>query len=171
MFADEIYTKTQTLIKSSASNDPFTIASDNNIMIRISTEFKELKGLYTIIKERRIIILNGNLPYEERKMVCAHELGHDMLHREYAVNKVLHEYILCDRTAKIEYEANMFAADMLITDDEILDLARGYQYTVSQIAHFLNINPELVNIKISNMNLRGFNLNPQYNFNKNVFYK
>lgn len=169
MLADEIYKKTQTLIKKSCTNNPFQIASDNNIMVRTSTDFKELKGLYTIIKRKRIIILNGNLSYEEQKLVCAHEIGHDFMHRDFARNKVLHEYVLYDMKAKTEYEANMFAADIMISDEDIIELACNCEYSISQIANALNTNADIVGIKISNMNSRGFNFNLGLFPKRNVF--
>lgn len=156
MSADEIYKKAQLLIKKSGTNDPFVIASDNNIMVKTVTDFKSLKGLYTIIKRKRVIILNGNLPYEEQKIVCAHEIGHDIMHREYAKNKVLHEYVLCDIKAKTEYEANMFAADILFDDSEIYKLACAYECDAEKIAEKLNSNADIIKIKLLNMNLRGF---------------
>ncbi len=169
MLADEIYKKTQSLIKKSGVNDPFIIASDNNIMVRSSADFTILKGLYTVIKRKRIIILNANLPYEEQKLVCAHEIGHDILHRDFAKNKILHEYALYNIKEKIEYEANMFAADLLIDDSEIVELACVMRYNLSQISHMLGQNQDIVKIKISNMNLRGYKFNSDNTIKRNIF--
>lgn len=153
--ADEIYRKTHSLIKKSGTNDPFIIASDNNIMIRSSTDFRELKGLYTIIKRKRIIIINENLSDENKKLICAHEIGHDMLHREFAKNKIMHDYALCCMSAKTECEANMFAADLLISDDEISELVYD-GYDINQISKIICCDLNLVGIKLYGMNLRGY---------------
>ena len=38
-------------------------------------------------------------------------------------------------TARPEYEANMFAADLLISDDEILELVNIYNYDAVSYTH------------------------------------
>lgn len=168
MFADEIYTKTQKLIKKYKTCDPFEIAAASGIMIKMCDNFNELKGLYTIIKRKRIIMLNSSLSDEKLKIVCAHELGHDMMHREFAKNKIMQEFILYDMSARTEYEANLFAANMLIDDKEISELARDYAYDMEQIARHLNTDINLIGIKIADMNYRGFDFRlgvmPKKNF-------
>ena len=168
MFADEINKKVASVIKKFRTTDPFEIARESGVMVRYSNEFKELKGLYTIIKRRRVIILNDNLPLEKKKIVCAHELGHDMLHREFAKNNVFQEFTLYDMTARPEYEANMFAAELLISDEEIHELSRLEGYDMERIAKKLNTDINLVGIKLANMNYRGFDFKigipPKNNF-------
>lgn len=168
LFADEIYKKANKLKQKLKTNDPFRIAEDCGIMVIMNKDFTDLKGLYTIIKRKRIIIINANLSLEKQKIVCAHELGHDLIHREFAKNKILHEFVLYDMTARTEYEANMFAADLLISDNDISELACGYGYDMEQIAKKLNTDINLVGIKIANMNYRGFDfklgITPKNNF-------
>ena len=69
--------------------------------------------MYKIIKRNRVIFINSNLPEYLQKIVCAHELGHDILHRHLAKNVALQEFMLYDMTSRPEYEANMVAADIL----------------------------------------------------------
>ena len=61
--------------------------------------------------------------------------------------------------SETEYEANAFAAQLLIDDDELIEYIRDYQYNVYQIAGEMNINPNLLNIKLSEMNRLGYNFN------------
>ncbi len=168
VFADEIYKKTQKLIKKYNTTNPFEIAAESGIMIKMCDNFKELKGLYTIIKRKRIIMLNSSLPKEKLKIVCAHELGHDMMHREFAKNKIMQEFVLYDMSARTEYEANLFAANILIGDSELSELACDYGYDMEQIAKNLNTDINLVGIKIADMNYRGFDFKlattPERNF-------
>ena len=44
------------------------------------------------------------------RIVCAHELGHDQLHRNMAKTTPIHEFMLYDMKSKPEYEANIVAA-------------------------------------------------------------
>lgn len=158
MFADEIYKKTRSLIRRSETRDPFRIAKEQGIMVRFCDNWTSLKGLYTIIKRKRVIIINSNLPEYLRKIVCAHELGHDMLHRHLAKQEALREFMLYDMTCRPEYEANMVAADLLLDDDEVHGLAcEGYD--MGQIAAELCTDINLVGIKIGNMNTRGHDFN------------
>lgn len=165
MFADEINKRVRTIIRKTGTSDPFEIAREMGIMIRYSNEFTELKGLYTIIKRKRVIILNANITRQKQKIVCAHELGHDILHRQFAKNSIFQEFTLYDMTARPEYEANMFAAELLISDIQIHELSG---YDMEQIAKKLNTDINLVGIKLANMNYRGCNFNigvpPENNF-------
>lgn len=159
MFADEIFKKTTQLKRKYKTANPFKIAEASGVMILENNDFKELKGLYIIIKRKRVIILNGNLPYEKKLLICAHELGHDIIHREFAKNRIFHEFTLYNMTARTEYEANMFAADMLLSDDDINDLVFNYGYDMEQIAKKLNTDINLIGIKLANMNYRGYKFN------------
>ncbi|MCI5893057.1 MAG: ImmA/IrrE family metallo-endopeptidase [Clostridiales bacterium] len=160
MFADEIYKITDKLKKQCKSTDPFEIADMLGIMVMLRDDFKKLCGLYTVIKRKRVIILNGNLSENRLKIVLAHEIGHDILHRDMAVNTALQEFMLYDMSARPEYEANMFAADLLLDDDEIYELVSVYRYDMEQIASKLCTDINLVGIKIGSMNYRGYKLTP-----------
>lgn len=158
MLADEIYRKTRQMIRRSDTRDPFRIAEDNGVFIRFCDEFNVLKGMYKIIKRNRFIFINSNLPEYLQKIVCAHEMGHDILHRHLAKSVALQEFMLYDMTSRPEYEANMVAADILLNDDEVYELARD-GYDMGQIAGELYTDINLVGIKIGNMNYRGHNFN------------
>ncbi|MDR2570948.1 MAG: hypothetical protein LBD23_11765, partial [Oscillospiraceae bacterium] len=54
-----------------------------------------------------------------------------------------------------EYEANVFAADILLDDDEVFDLMKK-GYDESQVARWLGVNINLLLIKLHEMNKRGF---------------
>lgn len=168
MFADDVYKTTTDLIRKYGTNDPFKLADNMGIMVQMCDNFKTLKGIYMVIKRKRVIMINANLPVRKQRIVCAHEIGHDMMHRSLAKNNVLQEFMLYDMTARTEYEANMFAADILISDQEVLELACHYGYDMEQIAKALNSDINLIGIKIGNMNYRGSGLNigidPKKNF-------
>jgi Zn-dependent peptidase ImmA (M78 family) len=158
LLADEIYRKTRQMVRMSDSRDPFRIAKDNGVFIRFCDEFNVLKGMYKIVKRNRFIFINSNLPEYLQKIVCAHELGHDLLHKHLAKSAALQEFMLYDMTSRPEYEANMVAADILLDDDEVHELACD-GYDMEQIARELYTDINLVGIKIGNMNYRGYNFN------------
>lgn len=159
MYPDKIFNMTQKLINQNKSRDPYIIAESLGIMVRESMDFVKLCGLYTIIKRKRIIILNGNMAEEKKRIVLAHEIGHDLIHRDLAKNTALQEVMIFDMTARPEYEANMFAADLLLDDYEIINLATQYDYNLDQIACNLGADVNLLKVKIDNMIYRGYEIN------------
>ncbi len=55
---------------------------------------------------------NNSLDENMLRIVCAHELGHDQLHRNMAKTTPIHEFMLYDMKSKPEYEANIVAAEI-----------------------------------------------------------
>lgn len=57
-----------------------------------------------------------------------------------------------------EYEANLFASEILLPDDIILALARD-GYDIEQISKELCTDINLIALKVSSMNTRGYRFN------------
>ncbi len=158
MYIDTITPRVNKILRNASDRNPFTIAKDLGIMVLFDDSLNKLKGMYCIIKRNRIIILNSNLPEEVQRVVCAHEIGHDVLHRDLAQLGALQEFVLYDMKSRPEYEANMFAAELLLDDDDVYNLAvEGYD--MQQIAGELNTDINLVGLKMTNMNNRGYDFN------------
>ena len=64
----------------------------------------------------------ANVAEPIRRILVAHELGHDRLHKKMAMLKGFQEVELFDKTIPAEYEANIFAAELMIADNEVLEL-------------------------------------------------
>jgi Zn-dependent peptidase ImmA (M78 family) len=135
------------LVRRFGSRDPFVIADGLGIHI-YEAEFKRLKGMYRVIKRRRCIFLNAALDEETARIVCAHEIGHDRLHRDLARGDGLQEFVLYDMTSRPEYEANQVAAAILLSDEEVLHYVYDYGYDAEQIAKILSTDVNLVALKI-----------------------
>ena len=73
----------------------------------MTNDFTELKGLYRVIKRVRYIVINANIPYRVQRIVCAHEIGHDQLHREFATQTALQEFVMYKMDTRPKYEANI----------------------------------------------------------------
>lgn len=113
-----------------------------------------LKGFYICENGIRYIVINEVLDEISKKVICAHELGHDMLHRELSVGGIRESTLFLD-TNKTEREANLFAACVLISDDELLD-AVSECANVVQAASMLGFPCEMVNYKLQVMNSKGY---------------
>ena len=113
------------LVKRCGTRDPFSIARQLGIEVLFCEDFGPLKGMYRVIKRSRFIFINENLSGQMQRIVCAHELGHDQLHRNLAKGSAIQEFMLYDMTTKPEYEANIVAAEILLDTDEILEYPQG----------------------------------------------
>lgn len=114
-----------------------------------------LKGFY--IRENGVsyIVVNEALDDVIKRVVCAHELGHDVLHRELSESGI-REGTLFLETNRTELEANMFAACVLISDEELLD-AVSDSADIEHAAAALCLPREIVKYKLTAMNVKGYN--------------
>lgn len=142
------------LVKKYGTRDPFIIAEELGITVIHWERFTRLKGMYRVILRNRYIFLNAALPEQTAALVCAHEIGHDRLHRDLATGGVLQEYKLYDTSSRPEYEANMFAAELLIDDGDILPLIEE-GYSAEQIAAQLETNVNLIALKVESLSQAG----------------
>lgn len=120
-------------------------------------ELGSLKGFYLCENGSRYIIVNSGLDEVVARTVCAHELGHDMLHRELSAGGI-RENSLFLANNKTEREANLFAAEMLISDREALSVLE-YAADISQAAYELGVMPEIVEYKLEMLNSVGYKFN------------
>ena len=152
---ENIHKAAARLLKRCGTRNPFIIADEIGVNIFFRNDFVNLKGMYKVISRNRFIFINANLEEYEQRIVCAHELGHDALHRTLAQYGILQEIMLLDMSARPEYEANIFAADILLEEREIVELA-NYGYNEQQIASELCTDVDLLIIKLNEMNKRGY---------------
>ena len=145
------------LVKRCGTRDPFKIAKELGIEVLLCENFGPLKGMYRVVKRNRFIFINQDLSEQMQRIVCAHELGHDQLHRSLAKDRTIREFMLYDMKSRPEYEANMYAADLLLDDDEVMELAKE-GYDMQQVASILNTDINLVGLKMASMNYRGYDL-------------
>ena len=152
---DVIIKAANTLVHRFDTRNPDRLASDLGIRI-MECPLGNLKGMYKIIERNRVIFLNSNLEEVMRGIVLLHEIGHDQLHRREA--EVFQEFNLFDMAAnQMEYEANLFAAQIALPDEEILEYVHQ-GYTDAQIAQIMRSDINLVALKISELARRGHQL-------------
>lgn len=90
---------------------PFELASALGIHIRYADLGKSTKGLYYRKLRRRFIVIHNDLSPEWQRFVCAHELGHDRLHK--GINRFFLEEHSYFAPGKLERQANRFAILLL----------------------------------------------------------
>ena len=148
------------LVKKCGSRNPFEIATDIGVEVLFCKDFGPLKGMYRVIKRNRFIFINKDLTDGMQRIVCAHELGHDQLHRQFAKENPIQEFMLYDMRSKPEYEANIVAAEILLDNEELLEYIYRYRYSAEEIAHAMNTDINLVALKIAHLNELGYDLRP-----------
>ena len=136
-------------VEKCGTRDPFAIAKICRVELIIK-ELGSLKGFYKIVCDTPFIFINKSLSAAEAKVVCAHELGHHALHREFA-RVGFEEFSLFSENSRREYEANLFAAELLI-DEEALEEFIEYGYTKQQIALAFGMDEKLIDMKLNSCN-------------------
>ena len=107
------------LIARHRTRSPFKLARALNIEI-IYQNLGEVRGFFKKILRRKYIFINSELSEFDQKLVCAHELGHAVLHSSNRIQFLIDNTKIL-RKSKIEDEANLFASYLLFPDDEIFE--------------------------------------------------
>ena len=144
----------EALCEKHGTRNPFELAEADGVILRFCPEFQTLRGMYKVILGQRFVFLNGNMKRREARQVLAHELGHDALHREMARDTIVQDHFLLDMTLKPEYEANLFAAQLLYEDDKVLALLRGGK-SASECAALLGAPMPLFELKMKILQEKG----------------
>lgn len=160
-YKEIIVDKANRIIKKCGCRDPYKIAEDLKITV-IPHYFKKQRGAYKVIQRNRFIFINTELEPVMEKIVLLHEIGHDTFHREMAIQAgSFQEFNIFDmRNNRTEYEANVFAAQIALPDEDILEcIERGYD--IEQIARALYSDINLVALKVDILNSQGYKFNTQ----------
>lgn len=74
----------------------------------------------------------------------SHELGHAVMHRKLNCYFIRNKTLLLN--SKIETEANLFAAELLIPDEVIIE---NRNMTVGQLSRLLGYEENIINLRLS----------------------
>ena len=105
-------------------------------------------------------MINRDLPESIQRIIIAHELGHAVLHSDSAIS-AFHEFAMFDDTDRMEYEANVFAAEFMLSDDEVME-SLEMQMDFFQMARCLYVPPELLDFKLRILQRQGIKINAPY---------
>lgn len=105
------------LIKNYRTRNPFEIAKKLKIEI-IFSDFENLRGFFKKILKKKYIFINSNLNEFEQMLVCAHELGHALLHSSNNYQFMLDNTSILKESI-IEKEANLFLKYLLFDDVDL----------------------------------------------------
>lgn len=108
--------KVRTLIDKYGTSNPIKLAEALGIVV-IHENLGNTLGYYNRHFRFKIIHLNEKLDEEKLEFVCAHELGHAILHPD-SNTPFLKKHTLFS-TDKIEMEANVFAMNLLFKEKDL----------------------------------------------------
>ena len=139
------------------TSDPYELIDALNIHLRVEGGLGSLKGFYSIVLRERYIVINDSLSERDTLLVLGHELGHDRFHQQLAKVAPLKDFMLYNMASRAEYEANVFAAELLIADAAVAEcIAEEMDYL--KLCASLGFQPQLMAFKLYSMMQRGYKL-------------
>ena len=128
------------------TTDPYDICTSMDIQVikrPMGASAQSCKGFFLVSSRCKLIVINSDLPESIQRIIIAHELGHAVLHSDSAIS-AFHEFAMFDDTDRMEYEANVFAAEFM------------------QMARCLYVPPELLDFKLRILQRQGIKINAPY---------
>ena len=159
---EHIVEKAQALAKRYGTRDPFLLCSELGINVRLKELGTKIKAYFFCQSRIKTIVINQRTTENIRKVLCAHELGHAVLHQKLAAMHGFHELELFDCVNTAEYEANLFAAELLIDDEELLKLLNDSEKSFFDVAGELYVPVELLDFKFRALKKRGYHIEAPY---------
>lgn len=161
MYISMIHEIVKKLKRKFRTSNPYEIADALGIEI-IYKKFDSMKGMYTLRERCPFIFLSNDLDEYMEKIVLFHEIGHHVLHRHEVSSTFssFSEHSLYDMSSKYEIEANIFAANFIISDKDVYRIEEGC--TTENATRTLCVPHEMLLIKINDMNERGCDFNIPY---------
>ena len=158
---EAIFEKAQRFRRRFQTSDPFELLDDMGVIIRRSNAYPRdgLRGYCTIMNKTRYVVINQKQPEAEQRVVAGHEAGHLILHKaELRAGAPMQDFDVYNVKSRLERQANFFAADFLINDDDVLDLMHSRDADFFDVAKELYIPAPFFAFKLYSMVNRGYSM-------------
>lgn len=130
----------ESLVRKYKTRDPFRLAKELGYIV-VRTSLQDIRGFWHRTQRQHIIFIDDALPEQVARFVCAHEIGHVLMHRGY--NRIYMDSNTYFPTNRQEIEADRFAVDLLYDDDDLrfftdypIQLAADYMGTSVSLAEY-----------------------------------
>lgn len=137
-----IYQKVHRLTRFYKTINPFEIIKGMNVIL-VYYPLDGVRGFYQYFQRNNIIYIDERLPEHEKKFVCAHELGHMLLHKK--ANAIFLDSRTHLNTNQYETEADLFAITLLLPDDT---LEEYFSFSTEQIARITGYHEKLIKLRL-----------------------
>lgn len=124
------------------SRNPFEIIRGMSVIL-VFAPLIDVRGFYQYFQRNNIIYIDDHLPEHEQKFVCAHELGHLLMHRKS--NTVFMDTRTYLKTTPYEVDADKFAIELLVPNEIILE---NWKDTISHISKLTGYSEELIKLRL-----------------------
>lgn len=138
----DIASKAKSLVKKHGTRNPFKIIESLNVIL-VFYPLEGVNGFYQYFQRNNIIYIDERLSESERLFVCAHELGHMLMHKK--ANAIFMDSRTQLNTTKYELEADRFAIDLLISDENIEE---NIEFTAPQLSHLFGYSQKLIELRL-----------------------
>ena len=154
-----IVDKVEEMVRYAGTRRPAEICDVYHIQIRLRDLQRRLKAYYFYIDRIHKIIMDENISDQFKDILIAHELGHFSLHKDIAMMKGFQEQEVLEKrdTEPLETEANLFAAELLLPDEDVLECLK--EHTFFETAAILNVPAALLDFKYLILQKKGYSLN------------
>ncbi len=115
------------------------------------------KGFFLYHSRQGHITVNADLPAPLQTVILAHELGHAVLHQKEVSMRAFHDFALFDTSSELEYEANLFAAELLLDDALVKERLTEDTFFFS-VAKELRVPAELLDFKFRILKRKGWQI-------------
>lgn len=137
----------------------------------MGTEADSCKGFYIRRFHTSCITVNSDLCPRNQEIILAHEMGHACLHNHIAGESEFIDVQFSNNSGVYEHEANLFAAELLLPDQEVLERIRE-ALPMDTLSEVLRVPAALIDYKTRILQKKGIpvhsDLFAQSTFMKNV---
>ena len=156
-----VYTAAERAVKMYDTRDPYKLLDAIGAITQISYDYEPdgLKGFSTILNRVMFAVINGHLDEHDKRIVAGHEAAHLILHKNEILlspAKALKDFNLFDNSGRLEYQANSFLADFLVSDEEVMEVLSDEYSDYFANARELYMPPHLLAFKLHSMMKRDY---------------
>ena len=146
------------MIRRAGTRDPEKICEVYHIDIIEADLKKCLKAYYFYESRIHNIVIDENIVDVFRRILIAHELGHFSLHKKIAMMRGFQELEVLEKrdSEPLETEANLFAAELLLPDEAVLECLQDH--TFFETAQILNVPYALMDFKFHLLQSKDYRL-------------
>lgn len=161
MSGDYIHREVLRVQQKYKTNDPYELLDALGAELRESYAYGPhgLKGYCYFSKRTIFVVINGCLSEFEQRIVAMHEAAHIILHRDSIKVAPMKDKVIYDMVSQKEYQANLFTADFLISDEDVEELTAQEDMDYFHICKALYVSPDLMAFKLFSMIQRGYRYN------------
>lgn len=141
--------------------DLHKILKELNITYKESALPNDTSGILERInseKDEYIIIVNKNHPPARKNFTIAHELGHYCLHRNQKNKFEDHTFFRNKNSSTEESQANIFAAELLMPEEEFLNVINRGVDTITELSEEFSVSTLAVRVRAQQLGLIGHGL-------------